>query len=439
MVNNSDPRFAGEQSDETSGVIDRLKRRRFLSAISAGTAAVTAGCTTVHTVEARAEPVVLTENARTGFGVVEVDRQSVTETVERSTVGVGVSADLTNHIAIYSLHDERGPIRFGDGVRGRRSSTGGVGGNDMYREGVGEYGAVEDGRIDDRTVMATPLTVGILATPSASVGGWELNPRVGTELTEFLSIEAGQQFLQTLGHDITKVVAPPEVVAYRELSDTAGFPVDGEERWSDLVGFAGLIDTDDSPLLVFGNLVTASRGESTDDVVLAAGVRERTIPAGTTDDVLQQPLFGDEGVLTPDGLAATVSQTTAFLPHLEAMVTGRRPFGDTVTADPDLKPGEYVSDREDPNPDLAVVLATPDIPIVDWLVYGEETVADHNPDHDLNDPVVIIAYERLLEDDWPEWHVQPVSTRFAETVDRGVKFHAFPRSRLARHLLLAGG
>lgn len=89
-----------------------------------------------------------------------------------------------------------------------------------------------------------------------------------------------------------------------------------------------------------------------------------------------------------------------------------------------------VLDTEDDDPDPAFVVWSTDIPISDWTVYGDETVADHNPNYDPDEPVVIVVFEDLLEAGWQNWRRAKPFELFSGVVDRGIKFHAFPRSRL---------
>ncbi len=96
------------------------------------------------------------------------------------------------------------------------------------------------------------------------------------------------------------------------------------------------------------------------------------------------------------------------------------------------RPGTPVTDREDPDPDAAIVLASLDVPVRDWMVFRGETVADHNPDYASDDRVVIVAFEHLLESGWPNWRRGKPATLFDGVVDRAIKFHAFPQSRLQR-------
>ena len=95
-----------------------------------------------------------------------------------------------------------------------------------------------------------------------------------------------------------------------------------------------------------------------------------------------------------------------------------------------FEPGDYVLDSEDDDADPAVVIHALDVPIDDWTVHGEQTVADQNPDYSETEPVVIVTYEDRLEKHWESWANREPEDLFDEVTDRGIKFHAFPASRL---------
>lgn len=97
-----------------------------------------------------------------------------------------------------------------------------------------------------------------------------------------------------------------------------------------------------------------------------------------------------------------------------------------------FRAGEAVLDSEDPDPDPAVVLAVFDVPISDWTVYGTETVAYQNPTYDHEQRVVVVAFERLLDEGWDGWRTTDPTSLFDGVVERGIKFHAFPQTRLER-------
>lgn len=89
-------------------------------------------------------------------------------------------------------------------------------------------------------------------------------------------------------------------------------------------------------------------------------------------------------------------------------------------------------DSHDPDPDPAIVLKIPEVLIRDWDVFGRYTVADHHPNYDPKDRVVIVAFESLLESGWPEWRRAEPDMLFDGVTEQGIKFHAFPQARLER-------
>jgi hypothetical protein len=101
----------------------------------------------------------------------------------------------------------------------------------------------------------------------------------------------------------------------------------------------------------------------------------------------------------------------------------------------DFPPGALVVDREDndPDPDHAVVLNTPPIRAADWTVYRlETTVAEDNPDYSADDPVVVVAFREYLEEHehLPDWDDHEGYWSMAELNEQGIRFYAFPASRL---------
>lgn len=436
----------------SEGSSRRWNRRRFLAAFGAGAVTSSAGCSEVTAARFSAEPVLLDEAARTALGVAEERREPLVEEVER----MGLRAEVTSELAVYSLNAERGEVRFGDGQHGSRPSTGGDNVNPAYRTGGGTQGNLDAG-VDDRTALGTPLHLGVLSTPSASVLGEELNPLATTGLEALVSGTYGDRFIREIGVPTDRVVRPFEAISPSDIvgavtpsnivgaitpSDLVGAVtpsnIVGAITPSDLHAFAGVVaDANGRPSLVFGNLVRTSRGESGDDVVLGAGISRRAVRGADPDLLESRPLLGPDGWITPGGFATNLVQTGALARHLESTTDGWRPFGGADPPEVSLAPGELVSDAVDATPDLAVVLAPMDVPIDDWVVFGEETVADHNPDRDPTDPVVIVAFVHLLEARWPEWRETDPTGLLDGVVDRGVKFHAFPRSRLARHLVSA--
>lgn len=152
----------------------------------------------------------------------------------------------------------------------------------------------------------------------------------------------------------------------------------------------------------------------------------------------QKPRRCDEpGVLERFVSRRNVLKTGAVASVLGANVAG--PAAARRSGTGNYRPPIPVVDREAPEPDPAIVINGLDVPISDWVVFGAETVADQNPDYDPEGPVVIVAFERLLEAGWPDWRRAKPDELFDGVVERGIKFHAFPEARLHRGRPRGGG
>lgn len=122
-----------------------------------------------------------------------------------------------------------------------------------------------------------------------------------------------------------------------------------------------------------------------------------------------------------------------------AIASGTLAVGDVTGRSADRRGGKgafpegtLVVDGENPDSDPAIVIKSLDVPIRDWIVYSDETVAEHNPSYDPDDRVVIIAFVHLLEQGWPNWRRNPPYRLFDGVIERSIKFHAFPQARLER-------
>jgi hypothetical protein len=92
--------------------------------------------------------------------------------------------------------------------------------------------------------------------------------------------------------------------------------------------------------------------------------------------------------------------------------------------------GARVLDREDDDPDEAVVVNRPPVAAEEWVAYragGEEvTVADDNPGYDPTAEVVVVAFAAELEDAHPAYDAdEPLALAEAECM-----VYAFPPGRL---------
>jgi len=121
-----------------------------------------------------------------------------------------------------------------------------------------------------------PLGLGVLATPTASVGGEQANPLVDAETDELLQRDATNQLLADTGitdADEAEWLAAPERMDV-EGAPTATTLLDTE---TDLETFGGVLSGDDGP---WGAVLFVARVTGEDHVVALAGV---TRPVGTVE------------------------------------------------------------------------------------------------------------------------------------------------------------
>ncbi len=100
-----------------------------------------------------------------------------------------------------------------------------------------------------------------------------------------------------------------------------------------------------------------------------------------------------------------------------------------------MEPGDYVIDREDDEPNLAVVLHHSETPIGEWEIDppggDRRTVAADNPDYDADEPVVVVAFvESGLDPHWSGWTDADPADLYEGAQDSDVKLYHFPGSRL---------
>lgn len=97
--------------------------------------------------------------------------------------------------------------------------------------------------------------------------------------------------------------------------------------------------------------------------------------------------------------------------------------------------GDYVIDTEDDDPDLAVVVQRPDVPIESVVVGDEDekrTVAEDNPQYEPTEPAVKVVFvESGLDTHWEDWTDAPPDRLYAGAQNNGVKIYTFPQSRLS--------
>jgi ParB family chromosome partitioning protein len=99
----------------------------------------------------------------------------------------------------------------------------------------------------------------------------------------------------------------------------------------------------------------------------------------------------------------------------------------------DLDQGDLVIDRNDENPDVAVVINTPPVEAREWNIESRDiTLAKDNPDYPEDSQVINIIYREELERHYP-YYTGGRPLELAEIKWKsGIKFYAFPRPRLKK-------
>ena len=94
--------------------------------------------------------------------------------------------------------------------------------------------------------------------------------------------------------------------------------------------------------------------------------------------------------------------------------------------------GDLVADREpaDGNANTAVVVNCPPTPANEWTAYPGTTVAEDNPDHPEDAPVVVIVYRSELEKFDADWADRDDPYPLAEFNEFGLSYYSFPATRL---------
>ena len=92
--------------------------------------------------------------------------------------------------------------------------------------------------------------------------------------------------------------------------------------------------------------------------------------------------------------------------------------------------GDVVQDREDDDPDPAIVVNVPGVPADKWDVprFGK-TIAEDNPDYPANAPIVTVLFEDNLNYSFPDWE-RDTKIPYDTLDGRGLQYYSFPAPRL---------
>ena len=108
-----------------------------------------------------------------------------------------------------------------------------------------------------------------------------------------------------------------------------------------------------------------------------------------------------------------------------------------MSADPEFDAGEIVHDRDDEDPNEAVVVNTPPITAAEWEVRPRgTTLAEDNPTYPEEAAVVIVVFRETLDDYFDRGAVDTPTDGLDSAIPIGqlaeekVSFYAFPEPRL---------
>jgi len=93
--------------------------------------------------------------------------------------------------------------------------------------------------------------------------------------------------------------------------------------------------------------------------------------------------------------------------------------------------GARVYDRDDPDPNDAIVLRVLDIPISEREMDDGRTVADANSDYPSDDTAVVVVFEDALDRIDAEWDVSTQESLQHLGADSIISTYAYPESRLS--------
>jgi hypothetical protein len=97
-----------------------------------------------------------------------------------------------------------------------------------------------------------------------------------------------------------------------------------------------------------------------------------------------------------------------------------------------IQPGDRVHDRDDPDPDDAIVVNQPPTTASEWDVQSRDcTLADDNPDYPEDASVVVVCFvDDLVEYGPPFDPTEQTALSLSTLNESGVNFYTFPAPRL---------
>lgn len=91
--------------------------------------------------------------------------------------------------------------------------------------------------------------------------------------------------------------------------------------------------------------------------------------------------------------------------------------------------GDVVYDRKDDDPNAAIVVNTPSQPAQEWHAHNGKSVAEDNPEHPADAPVIVVAFADALQTAFPDWEGSNPLPLTAIN-DSDASHYSFPAPRL---------
>lgn len=92
--------------------------------------------------------------------------------------------------------------------------------------------------------------------------------------------------------------------------------------------------------------------------------------------------------------------------------------------------GEAVVDREQDDPNTAIIVNYPSRTADEWNAYRDTSVAEDNPDYPEDAPVAVAVYRDELAEFDPDWAERDAPFSLTEFNEAGVYHYSFPEPRL---------
>lgn len=92
--------------------------------------------------------------------------------------------------------------------------------------------------------------------------------------------------------------------------------------------------------------------------------------------------------------------------------------------------GDIVHDREDDDPDDAVVVNIPDVTAEKWSCPDGKTLSEENPGYPTDDNVIVVVFRDTLDEYLPKWPEREDQIPLGRLDENEIPYYAFPSLRL---------